>query len=138
MRLTKPTVRRSGAAVVEAAVVIPIVLLLLYGILCGAYMVLVVDEVDTATREAARFASVRGSSYAFNTGQPAASASDISTFVKAQGVTMDPSLITCNVSWAGSNRPGNYVTVEVHYQWPGLGPFGAQEFVGRSTMLISY
>lgn len=138
MRLTKPTARRSGTAVVEAAFVIPIILLLLYGILCGAIMVLTVDEVDTATREAARYASVRGSSYAFNTGQPAATADDICQFAKAQGVTLDTSRITCNVSWDATNRPGNYVTVEIRYQWQGLGPFGAQEFVGRSTMLVSY
>ena len=138
MRLTKSTARRSGAALVEAAIVIPVILSLLYGIICGALMVLTVDEVETATREAARYASVRGSSYAFNSGQPAATAADIAQYAKAQGVTLDVSQITCNVSWDKSNRPGNYVTVEVRYQWSGLGPFGAQEFVGRSTMLVSY
>lgn len=138
MRLSKPGRRRPGATVVEAALVLPVILLLLYGVLCGAIMVLTVDQVDAAAREGARYASVRGASYAFNTGRSAATADDITQVVKAQGVTLDPALTTVNVSWQGSNRPGNYVTVEVVYQWPGLGPFGAQQFVARSSMLVTY
>jgi Flp pilus assembly protein TadG len=139
MRLTQPAARRrSGAALVEAAFVLPVLILLLYGIFCGALMVLAVDEVDTAAREGARWASVRGSSYQFNTLQPAATADDIKTFVKDQPVTLDKSLMTVNVSWQGSNRPGQYVTIEVRYQWPGMGPFPAREFVAQSSTVISY
>ena len=138
MRLNQTHARRSGSALVEAAIVLPVTFALLYVIFCGTLMVLTVDEVETSAREGARYASVRGSSYAFNTANPAATVADIQNIVKAQAVTMDVTLVTCNVSWSTSNRPGNYVTVEVRYQWPGLGPFGAQEFVARSTMLISY
>lgn len=138
MLLRKPAARRTGAALVEAAIVIPVVLFLLYVIICGAFMVLTVDEVETATREGARYASVRGSAYAFETKRPAATAQDIQAFVKAQAVTLKATLITCNVSWAPSNRQGDYVTVEVIYQWPGLGPFRAQQIVARSTMIMSY
>jgi len=138
MRLHPSPTRRTGVAVVEAAFVLPVVLFLLYVIFCGALMVVTVDEVDSATREAARYASVRGSSYAFNSGKSAASADDIAAYAKTQGVTLDTSRMTITVTWDKSNRPGNYVTVEVHYQWPGLGPFGAQEFVASSTIPISY
>lgn len=138
MRLTNPPARRSGAAVVEAALVMPVILFLLYVVFCGALMVITVDEVDTAAREGARYASVRGASYAFNTGQSAATGTTVGQYVKTQGVTLDPSLMTVNTSWQGSNRPGQYVTVEVVYQWPGLGPFGAQTLTARSTMLVSY
>src|SRR5436309_1693541 len=82
MRLTKPTARRSGAAIVEAAIVVPVLLLLLYGVFCGTIMVLTVDEVESAAREGARWASVRGASYQFNTNQPAATAADIATYTK--------------------------------------------------------
>jgi len=138
MRLTKPTARRSGAAIVEAAIVVPVLLLLLYGVFCGTIMVLTVDEVETAAREGARWASVRGASYQFNTNQPAATAADIATYTKTQRVTIDDAKMTVNVSWDSSNRPGNYVTVEVIYAWDGLGPFPARTFVARSTQLISY
>jgi Flp pilus assembly protein TadG len=138
MRVIKPTDRRSGAALVEAAFVVPVLLLLLYGVFCGAIMVITVDQVDTAAREGARWASVRGASYAFDSHVPAASAADVGTYVKAQGVTLDPNQMTVNTSWNSNNRPGNYVTVEVVYNWPGLGPFGAQQFVARSSQLVSY
>ena len=138
MRLLKPSARRSGAALVEAAFVIPVILLLLYGIFCGAIMALTVDQVDAAAREGARWASVRGSSYQFNTKQPAATAADVDAYVKTQGVTLDTSLMTNTTTWNATNRPGNYVTVEVKYQWPGLGPFPAREFVARSSQLVTY
>jgi Flp pilus assembly protein TadG len=138
MRLSKPTARRSGAAVVEAAIVIPVILLLLYSIFCGAIMVITVDQVDTAAREGARWASVRGASYNFNTGNAPATATEISDYTKTQGVTLDTTAMTVNVSWDGSNRPGNYVIVEVVYSWPGLGPFSAQTFTAKSVELMTY
>jgi Flp pilus assembly protein TadG len=138
MRLRKPTARRSGAALVEAAFVVPVILFLLYVVFCGAIMVITVDQVDTAAREGARWASVRGNMYSFDTKQPAATPADVSAVVKAQGVTLDPNRMTVNTTWSTSNRPGNYVTVEVVYNWPGLGPFKAQQFVARSTQLVSY
>jgi Flp pilus assembly protein TadG len=138
MRVTKPSARRSGAALVEAAFVLPVLLLLLYGLFCGAIMVLTVDQVDAAAREGARWASVRGTSYQFNTGNPAATAADVDTYVKTQGVTLDTSLMTNTTTWNAANRPGNYVTVEVKYNWPGLGPFAAREFTARSSQLVTY
>ena len=138
MRMTKPSARRSGAALVEAAFVVPVLLLLLYGLFCGALMVLTVDEVDAAAREGARWASVRGNSYQFNTKLPAATAADVDAHVKTQGVTLDRAKITTTTTWDLSNRPGNYVTVEVKYQWPGLGPFSAREFVAKSSQLVTY
>jgi hypothetical protein len=101
-------------------------------------MVFVADEVATASREGARYASVHGSDYAFYTGRPAATAEDIANVVRNQSVLLDPARVTCTVTWDTSNRPGNYVTVEVRYQWQSMGPFGAREFVNRSTMLVAY
>jgi Flp pilus assembly protein TadG len=138
MRVRKANDRRSGAAAVEAAIVVPVLLLLLYGVISGALYVFAVDEVVTASREGARFASVRGADYEFYTRKPAATADDIRNVVLDQGVLLDRSRITCNVSWSGSNRPGSYVTVEVRYQWQAMGPFGDREIVSRTSMLISY
>src|SRR5690242_4560326 len=126
MRVIKPNTRRSGAALVEAAIVVPVLLLLLYCLFCGAIMVITVDQVDTAAREGARWASVRGKQYEFETKNTAASASDISDYTKTQPVTLDTSQMTVTSSWNTNNRPGNYVTVQVTYNWPGLGPFSAQ------------
>jgi len=101
-------------------------------------MVFTVDEVVASTREGARFASVRGSSYALNTGKPAATEADIVEVVRGQAVLFDVKLLSCKVTWESSNRPGQYVTVESVYQWPGLGPFGARQFVSKSSMQVTY
>ena len=138
MRVTKPSARRSGAALVEAAFVLPVLLFLLYVLFCGAIMVLTVDQVDAAAREGARWASVRGTSYQFNTKLPPATADDVAAYVKTQGVTLDTAKMTTTTTWDLSNRPGNYVTVEVKYQWEGLGPFPAKEFVARTSQLVTY
>ena len=138
MRIQRTHRRRRGAAAVEAAIVLPVALFLIYVIICGTLMILVADEVAAASREGARFASVHGAQYQSSTKRPAATPDDIRDYVLAQGITLDPSLMTVNVVWNSSNRMNNYVTVEVRYQWQGLGPFGGREFVSRSTMLVSY
>lgn len=138
MRLAKPNTRRSGAALVEAAIVLPVLLLLMYCLFCGAIMVITVDQVDTAAREGARWASVRGWEYQFETKNPAATASDVSDYTMTRTVTLDTTQMTVNTTWNTSNRPGNYVTVQVVYNWPGLGPFPAQQFVAQSSQMVSY
>jgi Flp pilus assembly protein TadG len=138
MRLAKPKTRRSAAAIVEAAFVLPVILFLLYVIFCGAIMVITVDQVDTAAREGARWASVRGWEYAFETKQNAATASDISAYTMTQPVTLDTTQMTVNATWDTSNRPGNYVIVQVIYNWEGAGPFPAQQFVAKSVQMVSY
>ena len=122
----------------EAAFVLPVLLFLLYVLFCGAIMVITVDQVDAAAREGARWASVRGTSYQFNTKKPAATAADVDAYVKTQGVTLDTSLMTNTTTWSAANRPGNYVNVEVMYNWPGLGPFSARTFTARSSQLVTY
>jgi len=72
------------------------------------------------------------------TSKSAATATEVADYVKQQGVMLDPSRMTVNVTWQNSNRPGNYVTVEVIYNWPGVGPFPAQTFTSKSTMLMAY
>ena len=138
MRIRRLETRRPGAAIVEAAVVLPVLLLILFGIISGAIMVYTADEVANVSREGARYASVHGTAYSMATKQPAATADDVKAYVMAQGVMLEPSRMTVNVSWQATNRPGQYVTVEVIYDWPGIGPFGAQTFTDRSTMLMSY
>jgi Flp pilus assembly protein TadG len=133
-----PNARRSGAAVVEAAIILPVILLLLIGIMSGAIMIYTADEVSNVSREGARWASVRGTDYAFYMKKPAATADDVKAYVLQQPVMLDPSRMTVTVTWQGTNRPGQYVTVEVSYDFPGLGIFGAQTFHSKSTTLMTY
>lgn len=138
MSQRKPNARRSGSAVVEAAIVLPVVFLLLLGIMSGAIMIYTADEVSNVSREGARWASVRGTDYALTMKKPAATADEVKAYVLQQPVMLDPSRMTVNVSWQGSNRPGQFVTVEVSYDFPGLAIFGARTFHSKSTALMTY
>jgi len=138
MTLRKPKACRSGAVVVEAALVLPVILLLLIAIMSGAIMVFMADEVSNVSREGARWASVRGADYAMTTHRPAATAADVKAYVLQQPVMLDRSRMTVNVTWQGSNRAGQFVTVEVYYDFPGIGIFGARTFHSKSTTLMTY
>jgi Flp pilus assembly protein TadG len=118
--------------------VLPVLLLLLIGIISGAIMVITADEVSNVSREGARWASVHGTDYHRITGKPAATAADIQAYVKQQPVMLNSSRMTVTVTWQGSNRPGQYVTVATSYDFPGIGIFKAQTFRSSSTMLMSY
>lgn len=138
MKLRRPESRRSGAAAVEAAIIVPVALVILLGLITGAIMVFTVDEVFNVAREGARYGSVRGTEYARATNKPAATSDEIAAYVKQQGVLLDPSRMTVTTTWDKTNRPGQYITVQVTYDWPGIWSFGAQTFVSSSTQLISY
>jgi Flp pilus assembly protein TadG len=130
--------RRSAVVTVEAAIVLPILLFFLIAILAGSLMVYIKDEVSNVSREGARYASVRGANYALTTKNPAATAADITAYVKKSNAMLDPNSVTCTVTWDTSNRVGQFVTVEVKYQWKGFLFFKAAEFTSKSTAMITY
>jgi len=63
MRLTKQRLRRSGAHVVECALVFPLVFLLIFGLVVGGMGIYNYQQVCYLAREAARYASVHGGQY---------------------------------------------------------------------------
>jgi Flp pilus assembly protein TadG len=136
MRIAKE--RRSGAAVVEAAIVLPVLLVFIFAIISGCIMIFIMDEVAAASREGARYASVHGDGYAFKMKVPPATAADITAEVKKNRVLLRPENITCIVSWDAATRIGHYATVTVKYQWTGMMIFGPQEFSSTSTAMITY
>ena len=68
---------RPGVATVEFAVVSSAALLFVIGLIVGALGVFRYQEVARLAREGARYASVRGDSYANATGRPAATPDDV-------------------------------------------------------------
>jgi len=77
MRLRNPS--RRGASAVEAAIVYPVALFFVLGLVVGAMGVFRYQETAALAREAARYASVHGASYAQATGQSAATARTFTT-----------------------------------------------------------
>jgi Flp pilus assembly protein TadG len=63
MRYVRKAASRSGATLVETAVVVPISFLLIFGIMVGAMLVFKQHEVAHIARETARYASVHGGQY---------------------------------------------------------------------------
>ena len=131
--------RRSGAAMVEFAFVAPVFLLFLIGLIIAGLGVFRYQQVASLAREAARYASVRGTKYQAVTGQPAATAQDIYNNVILPGsVALDPAQLGYSVTWNTDNRPGNTVTVQVTYQWIPEAFLGGITLGSSSTVTVSY
>jgi Flp pilus assembly protein TadG len=123
--------RRPGGTTVEFAVVGPIVLLFLLGLLIGGMGVFRYHEVALLAREGSRWASVHGTQYALDTGYPAATATDVyNNAIAPHALGLDKTQLSYTVTWNTDNHPyhtmivnnqvvavTNTVTVTVNYQW---------------------
>ncbi|HZT80204.1 MAG TPA: TadE/TadG family type IV pilus assembly protein [Gemmataceae bacterium] len=143
---------RRGATVVEAAVTAPAVFLLLLGLVVGGMGMFRYQQVASLARQAARYASVHGTQYAKDTGNPAATPADIyNSAIAPNAVGLDLSRLSYAVTWNTSNRPyhtdivnntvvatGNTVSVTVTYQWVPEAYLGGVTLTSTSVMPMSY
>jgi Flp pilus assembly protein TadG len=93
------------------AVVIPVLLLLMCGLIVGGIGVFRYQQVGCIAREGARWASVRGADYAADTGLASPTTQQIiSNGVLPLAVSMDPTRITVQVEWIdqSSNTAWNW------------------------------
>src|SRR5205807_1709413 len=109
--------RRSGATTVEMAVILPAVILLLFGLIVGGMGIFRYQEVVHLAREGARYASVRGTQYeAEVSGATAATAQDVyDNAIKPNNVLLDLNKLTYTVTWDTTNSPA---TVTNSYELP--------------------
>jgi Flp pilus assembly protein TadG len=138
MRAQPTRARRRGSTLVECAVIYNVLFLVLLGIMTLGLGVFRYQQVSWLSREASRWASVHGSLYAKSTGGTAATAADVyNQAVAPRAVALDPSLLSCDVTWSKSDgtaatsgrvyemtvvngsytMTGNSVTVTVRYTW---------------------
>ncbi len=129
MRLSRR--RRSGATLVECAIVYPITFLLILGLIVGGMGMFRYQETASLAREAARWASVHGGQFAKDTGNPAATPADVyNNVIAPRAVALDLNKLTYAVAWNSDNNPyhsvvvngtltpvANTVSVTVTYQW---------------------
>ena len=106
--------RRRGAVVVEFAVVTPVFLLFVFGLLIGGLGVARYQEVAYLARSGARYASTHGATYqregiAEQTGVPTVDgADDLSNYLAKQAVLLDANHMQVSTSWtrrAASHPP---------------------------------
>jgi Flp pilus assembly protein TadG len=143
--------RRAGTTTVEFAITCPIAFFLVFAIIVGGLGIFRYQQVASAAREGARWASVHGGEYAKDTGQPAATPQDIYTnSILPAASSLDPDDLSYEVTWDKSNMPlsvdenvqvpfGNTVTVMVTYQWfPELYLVGPFSLTSTSTVQMAY
>ena len=150
MRLRRRS--RRGATIVELAVVGPPTFLLMLGLLVGGLGIFRYQQVAHLAREAARWAAVRGSDYASETGNPAATAADVyNQAIAPIAAGLDPSKLTSSVAWGTNNSPYHTATVSgqtakvtstvavtVTYQWLPEALLGGITLTSTSVCVMSY
>jgi Flp pilus assembly protein TadG len=149
--------RRTGAALVETALVYPILFLLVLGIIMLGIGVFRYQQVAHAAREGARWAAVHGAKYAQETGNPAATPQDVfDTVILPQMARVSSANISYAVTWNQDNRQTysyvytnpttgetsvrsrqNTVSVTVGYSWD-TGFFGVIPVSSTTVMTMSY
>jgi Flp pilus assembly protein TadG len=129
MRLQRET--RSGTTLVESAVVYPFVILMIFGLMIGGLGVFRYQEMSSLARRAARYAIVHGQQWAQDTGNTAATPTDIyNNAISPYLVILNPANLNYSVSYNSDNRAGssiivngdvklqgNTVSVTVSYNW---------------------
>jgi Flp pilus assembly protein TadG len=163
MMIKRPaTTGRSGALTLEAAVVYPLMLTLVFMLVIGGMGVFRYQQVACQAREAARWAAVHGSDWHKETGQAyPTSANILQQAVLPLAAGMDTSNLSVQVKWldqvsaqvvdwdAASKYPlsvtaanqgvSNRVRVTVTYQWtPELFLLGPIRLQSTSEMPMCY
>jgi Flp pilus assembly protein TadG len=143
-----------GSSLVEFAIASLVLFALLFGVIQFAYAFYTYEYVAEASREAARYAIVRGSNSCINTPNLAncnASGAQIQTFVQGLGFPgLNSSNLTVTTTWCAgnassgsmtwascsagtANSPGNAVNVNVTYAFPLGIPFWKNQTVNLSS-----
>ncbi len=114
-----------GAAIVETALSLIILLTVVFGIMEICLALYSYHFISDAAQEGARYAIVRGSSCngGFSTACPA-SAADIQSYVENLGLPgINPKYMTVTTTWLPNQNPGSAVQVHVQYKFPLSIPF---------------
>ena len=145
--------RRSGAMIVESAVVYPVFFLLTLGMMVGAAGIFRYSQLASMTREAARYASVHGGQYAQEMNVTAPAPADIyNNVILPMAEGLDTSQLNYSITYNTSNWPyhttldannnfipiQNTVTVTLTYQWIPEAFLGGITLSSTSVMPMSY
>jgi Flp pilus assembly protein TadG len=143
--------RRSGATLVEGAIVLPVTFFLIIALAVGVLGVFRYQEVAALTQAAARYASTHGAQYRKDAGLAKGTAVDWQADINANAVQpatilLDPNLLTFQASWpdvinlpgTADNWPKSTVTVTISYRWfPEFLLVGPYNLSSKSCMDIS-
>lgn len=134
--------RRRGSTLVEAALIMPIVLLFLIGALDVGRAVWSYNVIAEAAREGGRYAIVHGALASTKAG-PSDNDADVEQVVRRYCVGVDPSRITVRSRWTNTdNSRGSTVRVQAEYQYvpvvAAIAGRGSVRMSSTSQMMISH
>jgi len=127
--------RQRGAAVVELALVMALVMLLVVGIVDMGRAIHAYSSLTHAAGRAARWAAVRSA----ESDEPA-SVSMIEAKALSDAVGLDPDRVDIVTAWAPANAPGGVVSVSMSYDYQPLTPLVPSDLIrltGASQITIS-
>jgi Flp pilus assembly protein TadG len=110
--------RKHAQSSVEFALVVPIAITLIFGIMQFGHILYIQSFVVYAARSAARYGMMNSSL----TPQPATSAS-ITTFVKGLTAGIDQTKLSVTSTWIPTSTPGSLVKVQVSYTYKPFAPY---------------
>lgn len=124
---------QAGTALVESALVGPLFLLLLAGIVHFGVAIYSYNILTSAVRDGVRFAVVNGS-----TSPSPATSTSMQTYVRSRAIGLVQSNVAVTTSWTPDNKPGSVVKVQAKYTPPGLWKFlpGTTYLASVSQMVI--
>jgi Flp pilus assembly protein TadG len=118
MRLSKLFRRDDGAAMVEMAIVLPIFLLLVWGVIDFGRLLFTANSMATAVREGARQAAVMA--------DPVASQAVVKARVEAAFTPFgSPAITDAEISVDVVSVPGSVIVKVTDYPWPTLTPLAS-------------
>lgn len=103
---------RRGGTAVEFALVAPLLIVALFGIIDFGRMMWMASSVEHAAAEAVRYAIVRGAD-----ADVPATATDIADYVNSRTAGMNPEDLSVAVNWSPNNWSGSLVSVTVGYRY---------------------
>ena len=120
-----------GAYLVEFAIIAPVFLLLVFGLMEFGRAIWSYSSVAHAAREGVRYAIVRGE----ESGRLATS-SEIETYVRERAGLSSAQVTT---TWTPNNKPGSVVQVQVNYSFqPSVPMIPSMALTSTSRMVISF
>jgi Flp pilus assembly protein TadG len=145
-----PRPQRRGAILAEAAVVLPVMFLLILGLAIGGMGVFRYQQVAAVAREGSRWAAVHGGQYATDTGHAMATPQSVySNAIQPMAIGLDKSHLAYTVTWndagemptykdGSGNKLVNKVTVTVTYTWIPEAFLSPVTFKSTSVMPVAY